>query len=374
MFGNHQQKSLSVLITVIVATQVGTLKAQADDVRQKIDEMINPLIEKKTHVGVVVGIINQESRQVFGYGKVNLKSDTVPDGDTIFEIGSITKVFTTLLLADMSREGLVKLIDPVQSCLPDQVTMPKWGDTEITLLDLATHTSGLPRVQMFFIPADPKNPYADYTAETLYQFLSKHKLRRAPGKYDYSNLGMGLLGHALACKANTSYEQIIIQHICEPLGMKDTRITLNDQQRTRLAPGHTAWKYLGLLPGRPTSNWDFKALAGCGAIRSTADDMLTFLAANMGLTKTKLLPAMLMCHKKYKQTDAEFIHICMGWHTWMLYEHSEEFIFHNGGTGGYCSFLAFSPKSKKGVIVLTNSAKSVDGEGIAIIKLLIADQ
>src|SRR5208283_4407870 len=117
------------------------------------------------------------------------------DGDTVFEIGSITKVFTALLLADMAQRGEVALTDPVSKYLPKGVKMPGRNGHAIMLQDLATHTSGLPRLPSNMKPKDFMNPYADYTPELLYQFLSSYELPRDPGsKWEYSNLGAGLLG------------------------------------------------------------------------------------------------------------------------------------------------------------------------------------
>ena len=201
------------------------------------------------------------------------------NGDTIFEIGSATKVFTSLLLADMVQRGEVALNDPVAKFLPAGVSVPERNGRQITLVDLATHTSGLPRLPANLNPKDPNNPYADYTPEQLYQFLSSYQLPRDIGaQYEYSNLGGGLLGFALARRAGMSYEALVKSRICDPLGMKDTGITLTPEMKARFAVGHDQ----GLAR---VENWDLPTLAGAGALRSTANDLLAFVSANIGLTK-----------------------------------------------------------------------------------------
>src|SRR5271157_2778321 len=178
-------------------------------------------------VGIVVGVIEPQGRREVAYGSLNQGDSRPLDGDTIFEIGSVTKVFTSLLLADMVQRGEVALTDPVARYLPSQVKMPERGGRQITLQDLATHTSGLPRLPSNLNPKDPANPYADYSVDQLYQFLSGYQLTRDIGSQsEYSNLGGGLLGHVLARPAGMDYEALVKSRICEPLGMKSTGITL----------------------------------------------------------------------------------------------------------------------------------------------------
>jgi Beta-lactamase class C and other penicillin binding proteins len=161
------------------------------------------------------------------------------DGDTIFEIGSATKVFTSLLLADAVKRGEVALTDPVAKYLPAEVKVPERAGRKITLVDLATHTSGLPSVPSNLAPKNPANPYAGYTVQQLYDFLSTYQLSRDIGaQYDYSNLGVGLLDNALSRRAGVDYETLVQTRITRPLGMKSTSIALSEEQKRRLASGH----------------------------------------------------------------------------------------------------------------------------------------
>lgn len=304
-------------------------------------------------VGIVVGIINAEGQRIVSYGHLN-QSDTRPlNGDTIFEIGSVTKVFTSLLLSEMVQRGEVALNDPVVKFLPAGVTVPQRGGKQITLVDLSTHTSGLPRMPSNFAPKDPNNPYLDYSVEQLYQFLSTYQLPRDIGsQYEYSNLGGGLLGLALARRAATDYGSLVRQQICTPLGMNDTRIQLTSDMKARLAVGHDAEL-------KPVENWDLTpAFAAAGALRSDANDLLKFLAANLGNTTTPLASSMAAMLSVRRPTDAAGLEVALGWHIFTA--NNKEIVWHNGGTGGYRSFVGFDPRSRVGVVVLSN-AETVEG-------------
>ncbi|HEY5800905.1 MAG TPA: serine hydrolase domain-containing protein, partial [Burkholderiaceae bacterium] len=251
--------------------------ARADDSPAAIQKILQERIDiGKKATGVVVGMVDAKGPRVTSYGAVAAGGAPV-DGDTVFEIGSVSKTFTATLLADMVQRGEVALDDPISKYLPASVKTPKRDGKEITLLDLATQTSGLPRMPSNFAPKDKQNPYADYTAEQMYAFLSSFELTRDIGsKYEYSNLGVGLLGHILALRAGTDYATLVQQRITGPLGMASTAIVLTPAMQTRLAAGHN--RTLARVPG-----WDMNVLAGAGAIRSTVNDMLKYAAANLGL-------------------------------------------------------------------------------------------
>jgi CubicO group peptidase (beta-lactamase class C family) len=296
------------------------------------------------------------------YGSLNQGDPRPLNGDTIFEIGSATKVFTSLLLADMVQRGEVALTDAVAKYLPAEVKVPERGGRAITLVDLSTHTSGLPRMPSNFSPKDPANPYADYSVEQLYQFLSSYQLTRDIGsQFEYSNLGGGLLGQALAHRAGVDYEALVRSRITGPLGMNSTGITLSPEMKARLALGHN--DKLVTVP-----NWDLPALAGAGALRSSVNDMLTFLAANLGYVKSPLAPAMAAMLSVRRSTGAPGGgEIGLGW---LITKPSEdEIVWHNGGTGGYRSFIGYDAKTRVGVVVLSNTftGSGVDDIGMHLL-------
>ncbi|HLJ45175.1 MAG TPA: serine hydrolase [Bryobacteraceae bacterium] len=337
-----------------IALMTSAIFAAPDDAEIRA-LLANRIDEGKKAVGIVVGTIDEKGRHVIGHGRVAQGREQQPDGDTVFEIGSISKVFTSLLLADMIERGEVKPNDPVAKYLPSTVTVPSRNGRQITLLDLSMQVSGLPRLPNNMKPADLANPYADYDAAKLYAFLSGYTLTRDPGeKYEYSNLAVGLLGHALALKAGMSYEQLVRRRILEPLGMTSTSITLSESEKARLAPG-----YNDVL--KPVKNWDLDALAGAGALRSTANDMLKFLAANLELTDSPLKAAMRRMRSVHHDTGIPDLEIMMAWH--VLHKYGTELVWHNGGTAGYRSFAGFVPAEKKGVVVLCNTSFDIDEIG-----------
>lgn len=311
----------------------------------------------KQSVGIVVGIISAKESKIISYGKMATNSKTDVNEQTLFEIGSVSKVFTTLLLAEMVEKGEVKLDEPISKYLPKSVKAPTKNGKEITLLDLATQTSGLPRLptDFFGVVKDVNNPYKDYTEEHLYQFLSNYTLTREIGaEYEYSNLGMGLLGHILSLRAGVGYEALIINRICKPLGMNDTKITLSLEDKVRLASG-----YNEAIVG--VKNWDWGVLAGAGAIHSTMQDMLKFTNAYMGLTKTDLSAAMEKTLIIYRKTSIPNVEIGLGWH--LTKEYNREFFWHNGITAGYHSYLSFDKKTQTGVVVLANCGNDIEDIG-----------
>ena len=310
--------------------------------------LVDRIDAQKQSVGIVVGVIEPSGRRVVSYGHL-AKDDPRPlNGDTLYEIGSITKVFTSLLLADAVGRGEVALTDPVGTFLPAKVKVPERGGRSITLQDLATHSSGLPRMPTNFAPKDPANPYADYSNENMYLFLGGYQLPRDIGsEYEYSNFGAGLLGHALVLRTrSTDYEALVRARVLAPLGMTSTSITLSPEMKARLAAGHGATL-------QPVANWELDALAGAGGLRSTTNDMLTFLAANLGYVKTPLAPAMASQLTARRPTTIPNTTIGLGWH--VLKTRDKEIVWHNGGTAGYRTFIGFDPAARVGVVVLSNA-------------------
>jgi D-alanyl-D-alanine-carboxypeptidase/D-alanyl-D-alanine-endopeptidase len=352
---NVSLKRIAVVVTLVLLAHAGAAAVLPDkDIRAILAERID---EQRQGVAMVVGVIDPSGRRTISYTSVK-KGEGPVDANTVFEIGSVTKVFTALLLADAVRRGEVALTDPVSKYLPPNVKVPERGGKKITLADLATHTSGLPRMPANIHPKDAANPYADYTVPQLYEFLSAAELTRDIGsKYEYSNLGGGLLGHALARRAGTDYETLVRTRILEPLGMKSTAITLSKTMKERLAPGHDARL-------QPAANWDLPTLAGAGALRSTANDLLTFLAANIGIEKSPLAESMAAMIAARRPTGTPNLEIALGWHIWTRDGH--EIIWHNGGTGGYRTWIGFEPKSRTGVVVLSNTSTNAGADDIGL--------
>ncbi len=311
-----------------------------DEIREILVKRVD---QQKQAVGIVVGVIEPTGRRVVAYGNLAKGDRRTLDGDTIFEIGSVTKVFTSLVLADMVSRKEVALDDSAAKYLPEDVKMPERSGKSITLLDLSTHSSGLPRLPSNLKLEKPGNPYADYSVNDLYQFLSGYTLPRDPGsEVEYSNLDAGLLGRLLASRAETDYESLIRSRITQPLGMPNTGITLSPSMQQRMATGHNA-----LLA--PVANWDFVTLAGAGALRSSAKDMLTLLEAFLGYRETPLAPAMKAMLEVRRPVSKTGFEVGLGWNIF------SECAWHDGGTGGFCSFVGYDPKERIGIVVLSNA-------------------
>jgi CubicO group peptidase (beta-lactamase class C family) len=427
----------------------------------KVSEIATAGLGKNAEM--VLGVLQGDERRMGGYGVLDAGLQP-PDEHTIFEIGSITKVFTTLVLADMVLRGEVALDDPAQKYLPETVQMPTWQGQQISLLHLATHTSSLPRLpdNLEKTIKDQANPYANYQVSDMYEFLSSYKLKRPIGsKEAYSNLGMGLLGHVLGLVAGKSYEELVRERILRPLGLNDTSITLNSDQQKRVAPGHTS-------DGKITANWDTPSLLGAGALRSTVQDVLSFMAGCMNPTTSPLAQAVRLCQRLYPKTanprppwkayslvlllsglsllvqwsfglvpgnepfvltligptlvaawfgglgpglvatlatvaGTYFLQLDHNFGWWMalllgggisflisrrpglrdrgamlgwlhqrlyMFDRGPRLVWHNGGTGGYASFVGFTRETEAAVVVVANSEKSVDFVGVEVLKLL----
>ncbi|HEX7089158.1 MAG TPA: serine hydrolase domain-containing protein [Longimicrobiales bacterium] len=322
--------------------------------------IIRERVDAGRYKGIVVGVLDPDGRtRVVAYGDPGAGQPPL-DGNSVFEIGSITKVFTAILLADMAARGELELDDPVAKYLPAEVSMPSRDGREITLLDLAMHRSGLPRIPFNLLPANLRDPYANYTVEQLYAFLSSHELRRAPGEaYEYSNLGMGLLGHVLALRAGTSYEQLVRERVLEPLGMTHTAVDLTPWMQEHLAVGHGA-------DGNPTPLWNLPTLAGAGALRSTTLDMLRFAAAALDPEATPLHRVIAQTQAPRADAGSEEMRIGMGWH--IRRAPDRDIVWHNGGTGGYRSFLGLDLARRCAVVVLSNSSADVTGLGFHLLE------
>lgn len=349
--------AIAGLAGLLLAAPAGAQEAPPDARRPRVDRLAAPLIDAELVVGMAVGVRDAAGPRAWGYGRVARHGEAAPDGRTLFEIGSATKAFTGVLLAVAVARGEAALDTPAQRFLPEAVPLPAPGGRAITLRDLATHTSGLPRMPDNFAPADPANPYADYTVAQLHEFLRRAPLAAAPGtRYEYSNLGLGLLGQLLARAGGATYEGLLRERLAAPLRLEDTCVGIPEDRRARLAPGHDA-------DGEPAANWDLPTLVGAGGVRSTADDCLRFLGACLDPPEALAAPLALA---RQRHRDRPGGAMGLGWHL-----DPDGTAWHNGQTGGYHSFLAFDPAHRVAVVVLANTATgAVDDLGRRVLALL----
>jgi D-alanyl-D-alanine-carboxypeptidase/D-alanyl-D-alanine-endopeptidase len=331
-----------------------------------VDLLAGRAMRSGRRIGLVVGCLQGGERRLVGYGRLRAGAQDTPDGGTIFEVGSVTKVFTGLLLADLAEQGLVGLDDPLADHLPAWVRVPTFKGHQLTLGELASHAGGLPRDPKGTLGRwlrDRHNPYAGLSVQELYTGLARTRLRRRPGgRVRYSNLGAGLLGQALARAAGQPYEELVRQRICVPLGLADTMITPTGEQAARLATGHTR-------RGRPMPPFQLPALAGAGALRSTATDLLRFLEANLDPAHSPLADQLERTQQPRVGRPGRW-GVGLGWSIARPPGAAGPVLWHNGGTSGFRSFAAVAREAGTAVVVLSNTARSVDRLGLRLLKAL----
>ena len=332
---------------------------------REVDSVALAYMRQLPAVGLSIGILRDGKTWFYGYGETAKGNGIIPDPGAIFEIGSITKTFTATILGIAVGEGKLKLDDPVNKYLPDSIPTLQYKDKIATIRTLSNHTSGIPRMPANFqqTVANNKDPYASYSTSDLYGFLHGLKLSREPGsEVEYSNAAVGLLGTILQKVYGKSYEDLLLSLIAKPLGMNDTRVNIRPVDSTHFASGYDD-------NGAYNGPWNLSpAFAGAGAIRSTARDMLKYAAAEMGMPG---VPEPV--EKAMQLTQAVTFHdahtrIGLGW----IFLHSgyNDILFHNGGTGGYRTYIGIDPKNKIAVILLSNCGLGVDDEGAKLIAWL----
>ena len=336
----------------------GTSRAAPD--KESIHEFLEVAVGTGWNVAGRVAVVID----AHGISTAVIGSSDVPgvsmNRDTVFEIGSIDKVLNALMLADMAARGEVSFDDPVAKYLPSSVKLHVRG-RPITLNDLATYRSGLPNMpgnlppQWWTLP----NPYADYTQDKLYAFLSSYVPEDEPGShYRYANLGFALLGHVLARRAGKSYSQLLVERICNPLGLRHTRVSPTADMQRHMAQGHNPDSL------KPVPSWGSPSLPEMAGVRSTATDLTVILNASMGLGRTPLNESLSRMLKTRQSTTVKGTDVGLGW--FISSNGSEEIVWKSGLTGGFSSFIGFSTQTRCGAILLSNGGYTA-GAGMKLI-------
>lgn len=342
----------------------------ASQVEAVMDRDFQPLQRSGifAEAGVAIGVVKHGKRHAFTYGTAR--------PDSIFEIASITKTFTALTLARMSEQGLVQLNEPVRLLLPAGIVEKPVGP-EITLLHLATQHSGLPRMPGDF-HANKDDPFADFHRSDLYDYFASHGVNKPVNAgFLYSNLGLGLLGQVLADRAHMSYADLVKMEVTVPLGLKDTAVDLSPEQWSRFIQGHSGatpgpdgFERFSHAYGDPIRPWHFDALAGAGALHSTAVDMLSYLEAYLhprakgGMLSTALLEL----QKLRADVDDSAVMaeaVPAGTRIALIWLHTPDgCYFHDGGSVGHTSFAFFNPQDDYAGVVLSNGFIFADLVGL----------
>lgn len=323
----------------------GVAMAAPPAIPAAVTQAVRQRVDYGYSVGIAVGLVHRDGRAFYGYGRRDRDFPGAPDEDTLFEIGSVTKVLTSLLLAEAVVRGELGEEDPVSSLLPDRV-LPRGRDREMTLIDLATHRSGLPVNPDNLCTEDITRPFECYTEERWRSFLERYALPREPGAaWEYSNTGFGLLGYALAARAGVDYETLLRARVLEPLGMISTTVEPGEDQAARMAKGHSS------VLRRPP--FRLPVLEGAGALRSTVSDLLTFLSFQLGLDESPLAEAMRATGTFRTTTTYPGLSLGMGWFLWDL--PGGRVLQHGGETPGFTAFVGCHPARGIGAVVLSNS-------------------
>jgi CubicO group peptidase (beta-lactamase class C family) len=328
---------------------------------RSVDSTTQKYMSMEHTAGLSIGVYKDGQTFNYNYGETAKGNRTLPDSTTIFEIGSITKTFTATLLAYYVEKSKISLNDPIVKYLPDSVAGNK-NLQDITVQMLSNHTSGLSGLpdNIFTGSAeDLLNPYKTYTDAKLFSYLRRCNLNSKPGEqYAYSNMAVGLLGVILERVSGLSYEQMVTKVICDPLRMKHTAQHIPKELSKKVASVYNE-------VGQQVPLWDFEALAAAGCVRSTIHDLLLYARHHMQNCNNELCKAMQLTHNV---TNEKEIRVGLGWH----YTRNKESntLWHNGGTGGSSSFLAFNQDKQTAVVILSNSAESVDDIGYKLLELI----
>ena len=341
--------------------QVATNNKMLSALDLKVDSLVSPYIQMKNPAGICIAVTRGGKTQTYSYGETKLGTKQLPDADkTLFEIGSISKTFTAILLADEVVKGKMSLDDPINKYLPDSIPSLAFKEVPITFKTLSNHTSSFPRlpINLYKKGDDVNNPYQNYDEQRMYQYLKNFKPFREVGvNYEYSNFAVGLLGNILAQKNHTTYEQLLKEKICKPLNLKNTLITLSPADSKNFSQGYNE-------KGEAATAWDLNTLAGAGGIRSTVNDLVKYINANINTAPAKLQKAIDLTHQVTFEKGQNIVGL--GWH--MTKAKKRAILQHAGGTGGFRSFVGFDKENKTGVVVLSNSAEEVAMIGLELLK------
>lgn len=326
-----------------------------------VQQEVLDFAKKKSTAGFSIGILQSGQTHFYGYGETVEGNAKIPNENTIFEIGSITKTFTASAALLWAESKGISLNTPINNWLPATIPSLSKDNQKIELLHLLNHTSGLPRLpEDIDDDWDPNNPYVKYDSTRVYNYLKTYKLSRKPGAlFEYSNLGMGLAGLILERQLQLPYEQLIQQKITQPLGMTRTKVTLTAEDIQNAAKPHDK-------KGRVVPYWEWKALAGAGALKSTAKDLLVYAKKHLDAPTDDLGRAFQEMHDitySGKGVDNQDYKIGLAW--FELTIENQKVWVHDGGTGGFSSFIFICPAKNLAMVFLSNNITEAGAPAVA---------
>ncbi len=335
--------------------------------KEDVDAVVVPFIKNGTYAGMTVGLLDDNGSLMLHYGAANLSTGTKADEQTVYEIGSVTKTFTGILLADADLRGEVTDTAPLALYLPNGTRVPSYGNRSITLLDLATHTSGLPNEPPWFedVFADPRpdpdaiegafDEFTNTSAEAAYGWVSSYNLTRPVGsQWEYSNIGAAIVGDAVSRRANRTYPALVSERVLRPLGMTRTSAILEPWTVQSMANGYRG--YGTMTPARTINFTPFWSASG--GMRSTPSDMMRYLAACTGTRDTPLREAInLSIAPRAVRSDGQImVHQGYLWDIVTLPD-GTALVMKTGETNGFQATIAFSRNHRVGIFILANTAR-----------------
>ena len=326
------------------------LLADGEGIQKEVEERVQTFTEDHSIISIAVMVIGRENHQKFEQivtkGTLSIKSPIPVNQHTEFRIGPITQLFTAAALAYFVQEGQVSLSDPVSKFVPKSMTLPTYKGKEITLGDLATHTSGLPDMPYSL------SSRSSFSVSQMYRFLSKYELSREPGtKYEYSNFGYAFLANLLSRLSKRTFPDLLSQIIIQPLSLKDTTFTLSQQQKSRLVTGYELGKGISPLLNEKI----YSVFIGSGGLYSTPKDMLTFLSFNMRKEQTSLnaiLPIMQTSYHTFKNFQ-----LGLGWKITSFENLQEKLYSIEGNLFGFGMYMGMIPDTDTGIVILYNNGE-----------------
>ncbi len=364
-------KIAGIVLLVITAIVLGLylyIKFKSNNITDKkdldaaIDKQAKLYIKEGKSIGLVIGIVKNGKTFIKGFGTVNLGNNKTPDSLSVFELASTSKLFTTSTLQLLVDEGQLRLDDKIQSVLPGDLKIsPLCQNT--TLLHLATHLSGFPSLPNSFVAKmnDETNPYKDLATQDIYDYLKTCEAKQAEGNFEYSNFGMGLLGHLLETKSGIQYEKLVTQKLLDPLEMNNTFVTVDSTNKKSIVQGYDE-------DGNLSPIWTDTVLTGAGSFLSSASDMVKFIKANMKEDETSISKSLIKTHNRQLNGGTGL--------GWILPSSADkllgnkDIVWHNGMAGGYASFLAIDKTNGYGVIILSNKAIDVSTFGMKMVRTI----
>lgn len=324
--------------------------ADKGNLEGSVDKITRKFFPENSDHALVVGVYKNGRSYVKGYGTAMKGAALLPEANSVFELASTSKLFTTTLLQVLMDKGIVGPDDRIADLLGDKVVLPK-SAANTTLRHLATHRSGFAGLPEFLLNKmqDTTNPYKDLRTADLYEYLQTCEGKKPEGSFEYSNFGMGLLGHVLALRLGIPFEEAVQQHLLRPLGMTHTFITPDSNQTAAVVQGYTE-------AGNPNPVWIDTVLTGAGSFLSNAADMLLFIRANVD----KQHPMYPMFARTHENQPGE--NTALGWMRPDGLDRlmgNRNILWHNGMAGGYASYIAIDTAAGAGIIVLSNQAKDI---------------